>query len=135
MALKDLIPMLGVEDVEKSITFYKDALGFEKFQDVEFKGKVAWAIARSADTMLMFTCQPGGAATVADREARKKLYFYFYPDDVVALHAELKEKGYAVTDLRVTFYKMKEFELEDPDGYQLWFGQDSDEPPTKHDHA
>jgi hypothetical protein len=25
---------------------------------------------------------------------------------------------------------MKEFELEDPDGYQLWFGEDTDEPPN-----
>ncbi len=24
--------------------------------------------------------------------------------------------------------RMKEFELEDPDGYQLWFGEDAEEP-------
>ena len=29
-----------------------------------------------------------------------------------------------VTDVK---NRMKEFELEDPDGYQLWFGEDADE--------
>jgi hypothetical protein len=27
-------------------------------------------------------------------------------------------------------YDMKEFEFRDPDVYRLWFGQDTDEPPT-----
>jgi hypothetical protein len=30
-----------------------------------------------------------------------------------------------VTDVQ---NRMKEFELEDPDGYQLWFGEDTVEP-------
>jgi hypothetical protein len=36
----------------------------------------------------------------------------------------------AVTDLRITVYGMKEFELRDPDGIWLWFGQGTSEPPT-----
>jgi uncharacterized glyoxalase superfamily protein PhnB len=49
---------------------------------------------------------------------------------VVALHAEAKGKAFQVSDLRVTFYGMKEFEVRDPDGHILWFGQETDEPPT-----
>jgi uncharacterized glyoxalase superfamily protein PhnB len=52
------------------------------------------------------------------------------PEDVVALHAEAKGKAFQVSDLRVTFYGMKEFEVRDPDGHILWFGQETDEPPT-----
>ena len=37
----------------------------------------------------------------------------------------------APTELRVTYYGMQEFELRDPDGYWLWFGEDTDEPPTE----
>jgi uncharacterized glyoxalase superfamily protein PhnB len=55
---------------------------------------------------------------------------YSYPEDVAALHAEIKHKGFQVSDLRVTFYGMKEFELRDPDGHILWFGQETDERPT-----
>ena len=57
--------------------------------------------------------------------------FYFYPEDVVDVHSRLRTKGYRVSDLRVTFYHMKELEQEDPDGYQLWFGRHTEESPTQ----
>jgi hypothetical protein len=41
------------------------------------------------------------------------------------------ERGPAASDRRVTFYRMKEFTLRDPDGPILWFGQETDEPPTE----
>ena len=48
------------------------------------------------------------------RRAKDFQIYYIYPDDLAALHAEWKAKGVAVTDLRVTSYGMKEFELRDP---------------------
>jgi uncharacterized glyoxalase superfamily protein PhnB len=56
--------------------------------------------------------------------------YYYYPEDVVALPAEVKRKASPESDLRVTFYGMKEFEVRDPDGHILWFGQGTDEVPT-----
>jgi len=56
--------------------------------------------------------------------------FYFYPDDVLALHEHVTQEGYKPTPLQVTFYGMKEFSLQDPDGHVLSFGQDSDEQCT-----
>jgi hypothetical protein len=64
------------------------------------------------------------------RRAKDFQIFYCYPDDVVALHAAWRDKGLPVTDLRVTVYGMKEFELRDLDGYWLWFGQSTSEPAT-----
>jgi uncharacterized glyoxalase superfamily protein PhnB len=58
------------------------------------------------------------------------VFYYFYPEDVAALHASLVEAGREVTDLVVRFYGMKEFELTDPDGHVLVFGQETDESPT-----
>jgi hypothetical protein len=52
------------------------------------------------------------------------------PENVVDLHAEAKRKEFQVSDLRVTFYGMKECEVRDPDGHILWFGQGTDETPT-----
>jgi len=49
---------------------------------------------------------------------------------VAVLHASLKARGYEPSDLRVTFYDMKEFELEGPDGGRLWFGRQTAETPT-----
>jgi len=49
---------------------------------------------------------------------------YFWPDDVDALHAELKERGativHAPTDQP---YGLREFRAQDPDGYILAFGR------------
>jgi hypothetical protein len=39
-----------------------------------------------------------------------------HPENVVDLHAEAKRKEFQVSDLRVTFYGMKEFEVRNPDG-------------------
>jgi hypothetical protein len=39
-------------------------------------------------------------------------------------------KGFQVSDLRVMFYGMKGFGVQDADGHILWFGQGTDEPPT-----
>ena len=64
------------------------------------------------------------------RQAKDFQVYYFYPDGVSALHDEWKRKDLPVSDLRVATYCMKEFELRDPDGYWLWFGQSATEPPT-----
>lgn len=55
--------------------------------------------------------------------------YYFYPEDVVKLRDSIVEKGYTVSELSVRFYGMKEFEMTDPSGHILVFGQDTDETP------
>ena len=83
----------------------------------------------------MFNQPMAGELDDLTLRARDFQIFYFYPDDLEALHADWKDKGLAVTDLRVTVYGMKEFELRDPDGIWLWFGQDTDAPPTSRELA
>ena len=46
------------------------------------------------------------------------------------LHGELSGKGLAVSPLRVTIYGRREFELRDPDGHWLWFGEATTDAPT-----
>ena len=41
-----------------------------------------------------------------------------------ALHQSLKDAGLAVSELEERFYGMLEFEMTDPDGHMLSFGQD-----------
>jgi uncharacterized glyoxalase superfamily protein PhnB len=47
-------------------------------------------------------------------------------EDVERLHADVREKGYETTDLVDRFYGMKEFEMLDPSGHVLVFGQETD---------
>ena len=53
-----------------------------------------------------------------------------YPENVVDLHAKVKQQASQVSELRVTFYGMKGFDVCDPGSHILWFGQETDESPT-----
>ena len=134
MRIKRLTPMLNVSDIERSLDFYQKVAGFELASPREAVERWRWAWIKSGACELMLS-ESGGPAIRVDQldpsedEGWPAIY-YFYPGDVVALHAEVKRKAIPVSDLRVTFYGMKEFEVRDPDGHILWFGQSTDEPPT-----
>jgi len=129
MRLQRLTPMLSVADLGRTIAFYCDELGFQCAQTFGDPNAV-WCHLKRDGVELMFNRPP--AAEMAELPLRAKDFqiFYFYPDDIVAQHTAWKAKGLPVTDLRVTTYGMKEFELRDPDGYWLWFGQSTTEPAT-----
>lgn len=134
MRMKRMTPMLNVADVERSLRFYQEIAGFDLRSPREAVEHWRWAYIQSADCELMLS-ESGGptpqlSPTNGPDEDGWPVIYYFYPEDVVALHADLQEKGFAVSDLRVTFYGMKEFEVRDPDGHLLWFGQETKETPT-----
>jgi len=130
MRLKSLIPMLAVADLKRTIAFYCDELGFSIANTFGTPDPV-WCMLRRDDVRVMFNQPPAGEMAPVPPRAKDLQVFYCYPDDVVALHGAWTQKGLPVTDLRVTDYGMKEFELRDPDGYWLWFGQESRDPPTE----
>ena len=61
--------------------------------------------------------------SVAENSSNEKSVLYFYPEDVVEYHRQVRENGVTVPDLDVTFYGLTEFRLDDPDGNRLWIGQ------------
>lgn len=129
MKLANLIPILGVADVGKTIKFYEDALKFEVKNTYEHEGILVWAFLQSREVELMVEAHEEQVSNNS-HQLEKDTTLYFYPDDVEELHALLKTQGYPVSDRRVTFYGMKEFHLQDPNGYLLCFGQETDESPT-----
>lgn len=129
MRLKRLTPMLAVADLKRTIAFYCDELGFtckSTFGDPD----PVWCHLVRDDAELMFNQPLSGEMDGLPSRAKDFQIFYFYPEDVTALHAAWSAKGLPVTELRVTIYGMKEFELRDPDGIWLWFGQGTSEPLT-----
>ena len=48
---------------------------------------------------------------------------YLYPDDIGQYHQLLRKNGLDIPELEVSFYGMKEFRFDDPDGNRLWIGQ------------
>jgi len=128
--LNDLIPILICEDVQKSIDFYCRILDFEVADRMDDVGRTGWASLRNGRVQLMLgspTYLPEPKKT--DGKYPQAVY-YFYPEDVAALRDSIIAKGGEVSELQVRFYGMKEFEMLDPDGHMLLFGQETGEAPT-----
>ena len=112
------VALLRVDDADGSAAFYA-LLGFELAERREDGGGLVWARLVSGEAELMLVEQPGDVRTNPGEAA----VLYLYPDDVAQLHAALLEHGVTVGPLRETPYGMTEFELVDPDGHELWFGE------------
>jgi uncharacterized glyoxalase superfamily protein PhnB len=131
MKLTKLIPMLNVSNIETSLDFYKRALGFQIVSPIEAVKEWRWATIRSGTTELMLSESQFDLGLKREIDPHSDTswpaIFYFYPDDVSTLHTHVTKEQYKPTPLQVTFYGMKEFSLQDPDGHVLSFGQESDE--------
>ena len=116
---RPIVPMLRVEEADGSVGFYTEILGFEIAERHEEDGRLVWARLVSGPAELMLSERPGEVQTSPGEGA----VLYLYPSDIAALHASLLELEVTVGPLRKTEYGLTEFELIDPDGYELWFGQ------------
>lgn len=115
MKMTRMIPMLPVTSMPASVDFYCRMLGF-KVEDRN--DKWGWAMLRFDECRLMvdqsINIHPGGFHASI---------LYLYPNDVVGYHKQVRKNGVSVPKLEVTFYGMKEFRINDPDGNRLWIGQ------------
>jgi catechol 2,3-dioxygenase-like lactoylglutathione lyase family enzyme len=114
MKMNRLIPMLPVKSMPASVEFYAK-LGFAVESRNDDWG---WAMVRFDECRLMLD-QSINQHPAGSREA----VVYLYPDDIVEYHAQARRNGLKIPDLDETFYGMREFRLDDPDGNRLWIGQ------------
>jgi len=114
MRMSRIIPMLPVRSVAASVEFYgKLGFGVERRND-----DWGWAMLRCGECRVMVD-----QSINTDRDAPRQSVLYLYPEDVVAYHRQVRTNGLEVPDLEVTFYGMREFRIDDPDGNRLWIGQ------------
>lgn len=134
--INQMIPMLNVRDIQASLQFYENALGFKMASPREALDEWKWCSIVNGDIHLMLAASiegdPPFNSHADPNSGNWPAIYYWYPDNVVELHGELEAKGYAVSNLYVTFYGMKEFWLHDPDGHLLTFGESTDEPVSEH---
>ena len=115
---------LDVADLVRSVTFYRDILGFEVHAHVDHSAELTLGPAR----ITLGRRGPG-----AEAEARSVLFFE--TDDVAATYDILAARGAEPTTPEdVNWIKMRMIEIRDPDGNTLWFGKgiDGGHEPSKH---
>lgn len=121
--------MLMCDDTRQSIRFYTDVLGFTVTGRMDDVGRSGWASLRQGNVQIMLA-SPTYLPEPRRTEGRfPHLHLYFYPEDVEALHRSVREHGWPVSELSVRFYGMKEFEVVDPSGHVLVFGQETADVP------
>jgi catechol 2,3-dioxygenase-like lactoylglutathione lyase family enzyme len=111
-------PILCVSDVEASIGYYVDRLGFAlQFSWGEEREPPSFAgVAR--DGFEVFLCLDG--------QGRPGTWFAVWVDDVDALHAEYVERGADIRRAPVDLpWGVREMNVIDPDGHRIRFSTSS----------
>ena len=115
---------LGVRDVARTVAFYRDVLGFEERPGSdEFELPVAAELVRGPVRLQVVQ------ASVPARVDDPRAVFFFETDDVAGLHGAVTARGGRPSlRERVNWLKYEVFEVRDPDGHTLWFGQSFNQP-------
>ena len=134
--LKQISPLLQVSNLEASVAFYGQKLGF---QTGSTEGGFS-AVGR--DDCVIFLAQKTKAVDVTNRQARAvdndwcnyDLLIHCQPGTLDALYAEFTRNGvrmpacYAAGPLTRS-YGLRDFSVLDPDGYDLVFAEECAEMP------
>jgi uncharacterized glyoxalase superfamily protein PhnB len=122
--------MLATADMHATITFYRDVMGFTLGDKFESSGVISWCEMRLGESVLMFTEHETNTNEQGAREVFAQTTIALYVSNVEEVYEDFIGKELSVSALRVTFYGMKEFDVQDPTGYTLLIGQPTAESPT-----
>ncbi|MCP4328065.1 MAG: hypothetical protein GY791_06475 [Alphaproteobacteria bacterium] len=117
-------PVLRSADYPRSKAFYVDALGFTIVE--EGGDPPRFGIFERGRSVVFIDAWHGAAAPHAE-----SWNAYFHVAGLETLHTELVQSGAPITrPIEKTVYGMREFEVTDPDGNVLCFGEDEDPAPA-----
>ena len=134
---KKLTTNMMVDDVNRTVDFYSNVLGFEFVMGVPEDSQeivtskqndqvLGFAIVKCDNVQMMFQAKKSLVREIPEFSAMKiggSLTFYVEVDNVEGLYKELKDKVTIIRDLQTTFYGMREFYIRDCNGYVLTFAQ------------
>ena len=119
---KKISPMLAVADMDETIRFYEDALGFKavktspEYSIVERDGQSIHFQKAASEEVMKWV------------RGHTEIYIEVSGIDSLWEHVKNFKNRYRVRDLFVREYGMTEFHVEDPNGCLVFVGE-----PTRHD--
>lgn len=137
MAMNKLAPNLMVEDVNRTVEFYKEVLGFEfvmgvieEIQEVLTSYRkdrlLDYAMMKCGNVEIMFQAKRSLTAAIPalkDKEVGGTFTLYMELEGVSELYARVKDIVTVIKELHTTFYGMQEFYIKDCNGYILTFAE------------
>ena len=132
MTLTDVVPNLIVTDIDRSTAFYRDVLGFTIVTTVPDQAPFVFVWLKRDNVSVFLNVAAGAAADMPELAARAvggtaTLFVTVdaatAAEGVDALADEIGPRAKVVMPLKDQFYGMREFAVEDPDGYVIIFAQ------------
>jgi len=132
MKFSDVTPNLIVTDIDRSIAFYRDVLGFSVVTTVPENSPFVFAWMQRDDVSVFLNTAGSVKETMPELAARSvggtNTMFMIVEagtpaEGIDALFELVKSKARVVMPLKDQFYGMREFGIEDPDGYVIFAAQ------------
>ena len=127
--LTQVVPFLGVTDMERSVRFYMDGLGFTMKHQWTSEGKLrrCWLTRGSASLMLQEFVKEGHGGLRPEGKLGQGVSLCFQCEDAVVLYREFRSRGIESEEPFVG-NSMWVTVVSDPDGYKLDFESVTDIP-------
>ena len=126
---------LAVRDAARCLAFYRDVLGFGVTCVREQDGVPAHVEVVSGPAKIELGVGDSAHDSIGQSRPRGSGILFFQTDDVTAMHEAFVARGGQPSEIeKVNWIKMSMFEIRDPDGHSLWFGQSFQQPSPAADH-
>ena len=123
------VPFFHVTDMDASLRFYVDGLGFEMKKSWKPEGKIRWCWLElgGAAIMLQAFWTEGEHRNLPDSELGVGVFITFVCKDALSIYRDFKSRS---IDAKRPFVgnAMWETQVTDPDGYKLFFESPTDVP-------
>jgi len=124
--IQKLTPNLVVLDVDRSVAFYRDVLGFALVTTVPDAAPYVFAIVRSGPVEIYLNAPEAAMAeypALKDRPIGGTLTLFIEVKDIEESYTALKDRMTVVMPLETKWYGVTEFAIADPDGYLITFAE------------
>ena len=134
MEYQSLSPNIGVKNVEETVRFYTEVLGFNLIMSVPSpRSGLQWAMVANGEATIMF--QETDNLTeeypqLANRPILGAVTFYVKMKGMHALYEKLQGTKHLAKEMHKTFYGADEFAVVDNNGHILTITEDVIEPTT-----
>jgi lactoylglutathione lyase len=127
--VEQAVPFFGVRDIQQSLHFYTEGLGFRMKHSWTPEGQLKWCWLElgTAAIMLQEFWKDGQHSNVPATPVGVGMSICFMCKDVIALYREFKSRGIAAKRPFVG-NRLWVTEVADPDGYKLFFESPTDAP-------
>jgi lactoylglutathione lyase len=124
LRMRSAAPGFTVDDIEKSLTWYRDVLGFHVKERMNHEGKLAGLEMMAGSVTFMLSQDDWKKGR--DRAKGEGVRIYCMTvQDVDALAKQIKARGGTLTqEPRDQPWGTRDFALVDPDGYKITIGAD-----------